>query len=97
MLEDFVQPQFQEAGHGIPREGELQDDDISLQKRSLFGGNVKPVIGIETVQAADFRVWQGFCDFVEDGGVRDGGAEVGVTGDNQDVFHGFSLGWVNFL
>ena len=39
-------------------------------------------------------------DAAHDGRFRffsDGGAEVGVTGDNQDVFRGFSLGWVNVL
>ena len=65
----------------------MQDDDVGFQERGLFGGDIEAVVGVEAVQAADFRLGQGFFDFVKDGGVRDGGVEVGVAGDDQDVFH----------
>ena len=89
--EDLVEPVFHQAGEAVPGEGKLPDDDVGARERGLFGGDVDAVVGVEVVQFADFCLRQGALDVFEDGGICDGVFQVGVAGDDEDVWHGVLL------
>ena len=94
---DFVQPEFHHAGDAVPGKGELPDDNIGFKQGGLFGGNVEAVIGIEGIEATDFRLWQCLFESFNDGFIGDGLLQIGMAGDNQDVFHGDSFWFAIYL
>jgi hypothetical protein len=60
VLEDKVQPFFDEGWGAVPEKGVLKDDDIMVEEELLFGLHIDHVVRVEFVQMADGDALDGF-------------------------------------
>lgn len=60
MLEDKVEPFFDQGWGAVPEEGVLEDDDVVVEEEFLFSVDIDHVVGVEFVKMADGDTFEGF-------------------------------------
>ena len=92
VLEDKVQPFFDEGWGAVPEKGVLKDDDIMVEEELLLGLHIDHVVGVEFVKVAHGDANNGFSGGDEMAiDARTMGHRVGVN-EEDSASHGVRRG-----